>query len=301
MGLSSGFLKTVRPLILLSLIFLLAGCSQGGFPLSQSFDIGTHRLFIECIGSGAPVVVIDVGVGDSFENWRAVREQLALNTTVCAYDRAGYGKSEPGPLPRSSLQAALELKLLLEASAQPGPYLLVGHSLGGLNLQVFAAQYPDVTAGLVLLDPTPVAWLVDPAVFPELSAMFQQQVQEMNDSANLLLQSENPAEKTQGVFLQALASEHAELFGETARQVAEIVSFGDLPLVVIGSGQSNPAFGASADAFQEFWITQNQELAQRSSAGRFVLAEDSGHMIYIDAPETVIIAVRDMLEKLRSF
>ena len=170
---------TARWIPLLVCVTLLAGCTGGGFPMSQSIDIGTHSLYIDCIGTSGPVVVIDVGVGDSYENWRAVREQLALTNIVCSYDRAGYGQSEPGPLPRHSLQVATELKTLLENAAQPGPYLLVGHSLGGLNMQVFAARYPDVTRGLVLLDPVPLGWLQDGSTFPELTALYQQQAQEM--------------------------------------------------------------------------------------------------------------------------
>jgi len=188
---------------------------------------------------------------------------------------------------------------LLQAAALPGPYLLVGHSLGGVNMQVFAAQYPDVTAGLILLDPTPLGWMQDGSTFPELTAQFMAQAQEMEAQAEALLTSEAPEDQTQGAYLQALASEHKELLGESARQVAGIESFGDLPLLVINAAQPNPAFGESADAFQTYWIEQSQALAQKSSAGRFVLAEDSGHMIYIDSPGTMIIAVRDLLEKLR--
>ena len=121
----------------------------------------------------------------------------------------------------------------------------------------------------------------------------------MNAQAEALLQSGNAADQAQGAFLQAQASEYNELFGESARQAADIASFGDLPLIVINSALPNPDFGASADAFQQFWIEQSQALAQKSSAGRFVLAEDSGHMIYVDSPGTIIIAVRDMREKVR--
>lgn len=292
-------LPTAGLSLLLLCALLLTGCESGGFPVSQSYDIGTHSLQLECVGSGNPVVVIDVGAGDSYKNWAAVMGHLAETTTVCSYDRAGYGQSEPGPLPRHSLQAASELRALLQAAALPGPYILVGHSLGAVNMQVFAAQYPDVTAGMILLDPTPLGWLLDGSAFPELTAQYEAQVQELNTQAEALLQSANEADQAQAAYLQALASEHNELFNESARQLAEIVSFGDLPLIVINSTQPNPNFGASAESFQQFWIEQSRELAQKSTAGRFVLAEDSGHMIYIDSPGTIIIAVRDMREKVR--
>ncbi|MBN1371103.1 MAG: alpha/beta hydrolase [Anaerolineaceae bacterium] len=283
----------------LLLTVVLTSCAAAGFPVSQSYNIGTHSLHLECVGSGSPVVIIDVGAGDSYQSWAAIMGHLAGTTTVCSYDRAGYGQSEPGPLPRHSLQVANELRALLQAAALPGPYILVGHSLGAVNMQVFAAQYPDVTAGLILLDPTPLGWLLDGSTFPELTAQFEAQAQELNAQAEALLRSENAADQAQGASLQALASEHSELFGESASQAADIASFGDLPLIVINSAQPNPDFGASADAFQQFWIEQSQALAQKSSTGRFVLAEDSGHMIYEDSPGTIIIAVRDMREKVR--
>ena len=118
-------------------------------------DLGTHSLHIRCVGRGAPAVVIDTGHGDEAYTWYAIQDQLAEETRVCTYDRAGYGRSEPGPMPRHSRQAA-ELKLLLENAGIEGPYLLVGHSLGGLNAQVFAGDYPDLVAGLVLVDPPPM-------------------------------------------------------------------------------------------------------------------------------------------------
>ncbi len=290
---------TPRLSLVLLLTVVLTSCAAAGFPVSQSYDIGTHSLHLECVGGGSPVVVIDVGAGDSYQNWTAVMGHLSETTTVCSYDRAGYGQSEPGPLPRHSLQAASELRALLQAAALPGPYILVGHSLGAINMQVFAAQYPNVTAGLILLDPTPLGWLLDGSTFPELTAQFEAQTQEMNAQAEALLQSADETDQAQGAYLQALASEHSELFGESARQAADIDTFGDLPLIVINSTQPNPNFGASADSFQQFWIEQSQELAQKSTAGRIILAEDSGHMIYQDSPGTIIIAVRDMREKVR--
>jgi len=96
--------------------------------------------------------------------------------------------------------------------------------------------------------------------------------------------------------VKAVAAEHTALIAESATQIAGIESFGDLPLIVIGSGIPNPAFGPDAEAFQKFWIEQNQELATKSTDGRFVLAQESSHYIQEDAPDVVLDAIREMVE-----
>lgn len=134
----------------------LAACMpENSLPPDQMVNIGSHSLQIHQEGRGTPVVVIDTGLGDGLEKLRPLQEKIALVTRVIAYNRAGYGQSEPGPLPRDSGREAEELKTLLENASVPGPYVLVGHSLGALNIQVFASKYPDAVAGMVLLDPPP--------------------------------------------------------------------------------------------------------------------------------------------------
>jgi pimeloyl-ACP methyl ester carboxylesterase len=122
-------------------------------------DKTTHSLYVHCLGTGRPTIVIDTGVGETYESWESVIETISRQTRVCAYDRAGYGRSEPGPMPRDSQRAVDELHLLLGKSGEDGPFLLVGHSLGGLNMQVYANTYPEEVTGLVLLDPSPLAWM----------------------------------------------------------------------------------------------------------------------------------------------
>ena len=135
------------PRILIATAFLallrLSACSPGSAAeIDKMVNIGTHSLHIRCTGRGRPTVVIDTGVGDTSERWQSFQAQVAQVTRVCTYDRAGYGASEPGPLPRHSQRAADELKQLLENAGVRGPYVLVGHSLGGLNAQV---EYVVVT------------------------------------------------------------------------------------------------------------------------------------------------------------
>src|SRR5512147_669788 len=101
----------------------------------QRVDIGGYSLAIRCQGRGSPTVLLDAGLGGAAIEWTRVQDSLARNTRVCAYDRAGYGDSDPGPPPRSSSRIAAELRTLLERARIRPPYLLVGHSFGGYNMR----------------------------------------------------------------------------------------------------------------------------------------------------------------------
>jgi pimeloyl-ACP methyl ester carboxylesterase len=109
-------------------------------------DVGGYRMHIACMGNGSPTVVLDAGMGDSFNSWRKVQPQIAAFTQVCSYDRAGLGYSETSPFPRTSRVFAEELKRLLVNDRLPPPYILVGHSLGGSNIRVYANRDPSSIA-----------------------------------------------------------------------------------------------------------------------------------------------------------
>jgi len=263
-------------------------------PIDEMVDIGTHSLHLHCLGTGRPTIVIDTGVGETYESWESVIETIGRQTRVCAYDRAGYGRSEPGPMPRDSQRAADELHLLLARSGEDGPFLLVGHSLGGLNMQVYANSYPDEVASLVLLDPTPLAWMTGES-FPELRELFIQQSVTLREEAEVVKASSDPEAKAVAAYLDATASEFEEFFGRTADEVAAIESFSELPLTVIGATEPDPGFGEDGQPFRQFWNEESQALARRSALGRFILAEGSSHHIHLDMPQLVIDAVLELM------
>jgi pimeloyl-ACP methyl ester carboxylesterase len=117
-------------------------------------DIGGYRLHLNCTGKDGPTVVLIAGAGDFSFDWELVQPGVGRFARVCSYDRAGLAWSEPGPLPRTMLQDASELHALLRAAGVRAPYVLVGHSIGGLIARVYAEQYPKEVAGMVLVDPT---------------------------------------------------------------------------------------------------------------------------------------------------
>ncbi len=281
------------------MLLVTSSCGQDTGEIDRMVDIGSHSLHLRCIGTGEPAVVIDTGVGDLAEKWHGIQDQLAQDIQVCTYDRAGYGQSEPGPMPRHSQQVASELKLLLEKAGVKDPYVLVGHSLGGLNLQVFASRYPGLVAGLVLIDPPPLDFITGKA-FPDLYHMAVQQAPELSAAAEHARQSTDPEERARASYLEAVASEHQMFITETAEQVAAIESFGDTPLTVMAAGKPNPAFGEAAQAFQSFWIEQSWALAARSANSTFILVEESGHHLEEDAPDAIIRAIRQVIAQIRA-
>jgi len=269
-------------------------------PSDRMISIGSHRLQIHMEGKGTPTVVIDAGIADKLDKVRPLQERIARVTQVITYNRAGYGESEPGPLPRHSGREADELKALLEHASVPGPYVLVGHSLGALNMQVFASKYPDAVAGMVLLDPPPLSFILGQD-YTDLRAMAEQMTAEWQSIADSAAKSNDARDKALSAFFTMIASEHREAFGgETARLIGAVSTFGDIPLVVVAAGMPNPAFGEVADKFQRYWIEQSRILSEKSSRGKFILAESSSHHLYLDVPDLVKEAVVSVVNVVRA-
>ncbi|WP_456824611.1 alpha/beta fold hydrolase [Cellulomonas sp. P5_E12] len=127
----------------------------------QLFDVGGHSLHLNCTGSGSPTVVLEPGAGMVSAQLGLITPTVARETRVCVYDRAGRGWSEPAETRQDATQIATDLHTLLERAHVPGPYVLAGHSFGGLYVLTFAARYPDEVAGMVLVDSTAPALEAD--------------------------------------------------------------------------------------------------------------------------------------------
>ena len=144
-----------------------AGAQQGSATTgggTSSLDaivgVGEHRMYLRCEGEGTPLVVFEPGFGPGGDSsmWREVLPLVARETQACAYDRVGQGRSSrPVPHPHSMRQMARELRALLDAAEREGPFVLVGHSMGGAVARWFEMEYPDEVAGMVLVDATTAA------------------------------------------------------------------------------------------------------------------------------------------------
>jgi len=199
--------------------------------------------------------------------------------------------------PDGKLEAE-ELKALLDAASLPGPYVVVGHSLGGLNAQVFAAKYPEDVAGIVLLDPPPLSFIRGED-YTSLLAMADQMTAQWQAVADAGAGSADAEQKARAAFFKMIASEHREMFGESAKLVSEISSLGDTPLLVMAAKKPNPAFEDLAQEYQQYWIEQSRRLSSKSSKGRFILAEKSTHHLYKDVPDLVFESILSVVHQAR--
>ncbi len=286
--------------LLVGAVLILTSCSAPDpQPADRTVNVGTHSLHAVVSGSGTPVVVFDGGVGAFASEYAQLQERIASVTTVVTYDRAGYGSSEAGPLPRDSYRVASELRVLLEKLGLAGPYVLVGHSLGGLNAEVFASAYPEDLAGVVLLDPPPLGF-ISGEQYVDLSEMASQMTDEWQATADRGIGSSIEQERAEAEFFQMLASEHREMFAASAEQARSVETFGDVPLVVVASGVPNPMFGDVAGEYQEYWVAESEALAAKSSRGTFIFAESSTHRLHDDASDLVADAILRIVESHRS-
>ncbi|MFO1430720.1 MAG: alpha/beta hydrolase [Candidatus Competibacteraceae bacterium] len=296
---SRAYNVTFCSLLALALWFLTTGA--GVQSSGRRVDIGGYALSIQCQGRGNPTVLLDAGVGGSAIIWTRVQDSLARTTRVCAYDRAGYGDSDPGPAPRSSSRIAAELRTLLERAGLQPPYLLVGHSFGGYNMRLFASLYPQDTVGLVLVD-TPNEGQID-IILPEqllgqlvgkelLSQVWRPEWLARfspKDLENIAPLFGMPA-KTLHTVMNEMAA-----FGDSSQEVSAAVLPVELPLVVIMHGQRILPAGDWGDKIEKQWLDLQRQLVARQRHGTVLIARESGHNIPFDQPEVIVAAVRQLL------
>lgn len=294
---------------------------RAAFPApGQLVDVGGYKLHLHCQGVGSPTILLEAGQGESSLTWATLQPELAKSTRVCAYDRAGYGWSERSPLPRTVSNMVDELHTLLERAEIAGPYLLVGHSVGGLNVRLFAQRYPQTVAGMVLVDPS------HEAMITRLPADWQAYLQSEMKSGQRLLQimallsatglstlapgmikadARLPIETQRTVtalqrmdsrYFSTLAAELADSEVSLAHmRRAQVTNLGDIPLVVIKAGK---ATGTTQPAnLQPFTPTYDlqAELAAQSSRSKLMVAQQSDHYVHYDEPALVRNVIQEVL------
>jgi pimeloyl-ACP methyl ester carboxylesterase len=288
----------------------------------QRISVDGHRLNLVCEGSGRPVVVLDAGLGDWSPSWIPIQQRLASRTTVCAYDRAGYGFSDPASTPRTSFAIARELHALLHAANLPGPYVLVAHSFGGLNVQAFTELYRHDVAGLVLVDGTAPDVAI-PAAVKSLMDAQQAAVQrcvtapkaacfnvlwgissQPNNGVTPALLAAVKQQARKPWPYAAVVSEMQNLTASQREVRTHTSSLGDLPLVVLtatthGEDQMPPALRAALHQFEPEWRKAHMRIAALSTRGKYVLVQ-SGHYIQFEHPDVVIDAVNTVLSEVRA-
>ena len=274
-----------------------------------------RQLNLRCSGKGSPTVVFESGFGAAPSAWVKVQPQLSRTTRTCAYDRAGYGFSDPGPLPRDAAAVARDLDQGLTAAGLKGPFIVVGHSSGGMYARVFAARRPRDVVGLVLLDPTPEHRVAQPAgdgldgprgrVRRCLAAAETTPQPPLDGPAWSGCQPAHPSPHDVAVVRragtwQAQLSELDELFGRSSDQVMRAQNqLSAVPIYVItasASANNTPSYGLDGKTQLEILHLQMAR-ASRNGSQRTV---SSSHLVMIDRPEVVIAAVSEMIDAARA-
>jgi pimeloyl-ACP methyl ester carboxylesterase len=288
-------------------------------------DIGGLQLHINCTGVGSPTVILEAGPNDSSVIWQLVQPQISKITRVCSYDRAGFGWSDAPNEPRSSLNIANELARLLTRAAVPGPYVLIGHDFGTLDLRVFTARHRQEVAGMVFVDsvhpdihnrpPFNVAaqstvanfyyrvipWTV-PLGLPRIlgwcrgNFIFPNQPKEWAELA--------PEAAAQYCRLQSWRAEQAQVTDETGSFYANTGPLGDMPLIVLSHDPQVNDFGgffSPADLIkaERSWMEMQGELRRLSSRSQWIVAEGSPHWIQIYRPNLVAATVQEIVNDAR--
>lgn len=307
------YLRSLRLVIATELVLLLALAAAGFLyeqgarrrdasqfqPPGKLVDLGGYKMHLYCTGSGGPTAVLEHGHQATYLDWYLVQPKLAEFTRVCSFDRAGHGWSDPSPQSRVPSRMAEELRRLLDAAGEKPPYILVGHSFGGLEAIAFAHQFPSDVAGVVLVDSP------HPDVLSRASWQARAWLQLMQFTMPFGLPrwrgwcgggpKENLALKRalycQPGKMKTILREE-ETFPETAKEIREITGLGSLPLVAL---VRDPAIGQHA-AHPARPAKQPPVMASLSTNSKLVVAEGSGHDIPIARPEVVVEAVRSLLK-----
>jgi pimeloyl-ACP methyl ester carboxylesterase len=268
-------------------------------------DVGGHHLHLNCNGSGSPTVVLEPGAGGFSSIFGWIAPVVAKDTRVCVYDRAGRGWSEPGDSPQDAAQIAADLRAALRTAHIPGPYVLAGHSFGGLYVLTYAASYPDDVAGLVLVDSTaPKAPTGDLATSSDLTnrvtALLSSSARlglarliGYSDYSSLPPQSrdESRARGSLASTMRSTLDEYAIANASTS-EAGALTDFADKPLIVLTAGE-----GSSAG-----WPAKQDRLAALSSNSAHRVIDGAVHASFVfekkDAAETTR-AILDVVSAVR--
>ncbi|WP_096188918.1 alpha/beta fold hydrolase [Evansella halocellulosilytica] len=233
-------------------------------------EINGFKLFAKLCGEnkGKPAVIMEAGYGDTSTTWDPILHEISNRTEVLVYDRAGVGKSEKSPNSRTSKDMVSELNLLIKKLELKRPFIFVGHSFGGVNVRLFASQYPDKVCGLILVDSTPADYVE--RFLPTMSEDFQK------------------AYKNQffyeGDFEEMMIS---------LNQLKENKRVLSVPLTVLSAG--NKAHYSKAS--QKLWNDMQKDIVNISSNSEIIVAEKSSHYIHHDEPEVVIRAINRIIDQ----
>ena len=274
-------------------------------PPGSLVELNGRKVHVLCAGEGSPTVILEAGLPASSLTWMSVFPEIAELTQVCAYDRPGYGWSQPTTSPRTAETIVQELRVLLQSTGIQPPYILVGHSFGGLLMQLYATRFPNEFTGMVLVDsshPDQAHRTLDLQEIDTIS--FAMKTLGPIGIVRLLfpVPAGNPESRDVSVREQerellmtsrTLRTATREMSGlrESLRQVTEsTVGLGSKPLVVLSEGRRRA----------ESWQALQEDLSRMSTNSEWQVVDGAGHFVQHDQPDVIVDAVRRVIEKLET-
>lgn len=260
--------------------------------LEKDVDVGGRTLHLATYGHGAPTVVVDAGMGEpavESGTWKAVVASVSQSTTICLYDRAGLGKSAPATNTVRTIEDVVrDLHTLLVNAKIAPPYILVGHSLGGFTMRLYAGRYPAEVAGIVLVD----------SAHPDQGAKFL-----------AALPPESPSEPEDIKKARAQMTdrgnnkEHLDLVA-SAHQVSAVTNLGSIPLIVLTRSPKSPIGPGLPEDFRakmgQIWQGLQEDLCRLSTQSSHKVASKAGHYIHREEPQLVIDAILKLVDAAKS-
>jgi len=289
----------------------------------------SRRLNIYCTGRGSPTVIFDSGLGDGTRTWGLIQPAVAEHTRACSYDRAGLGFSDPPARPSTSANVVDDLHQLLHAAHIKPPYVLVGHSLGGMHVKLYAETYLPEVAGLVFVDPSHEdlgkgAWAIDPesrkTYAPYMEALHRCLEARPDDFVagselvkncgpfpdphyNAAINAVEMQLGKQHGRQQARVSEQENVWFTSADQVrAAYRPLGDIPIIVLtheASPRGPDETQEQRNAKNKLWIDLHDQIASMSTRGKRRTVDNAGHYIQLDQPEVVIDSILEVVRTAR--
>jgi len=273
-------------------------------PPGKLVEVNGRNMHINCIGNKSPTIILDSGTGGFSLEWKDIQNSLSQYVRVCAYDRAGYGWSDMGPLPRTTKRIAHELHTLLQNAGIHGPFIIVGHSFGGYTAQYFARNFDSEIAGIVLIDSSH-----DEQVYrlPEngKDVVRRSLHQDRSNMVTKAILHEHFPEEEAAVAQQLMQRWSAMLtwreemanYALSARELRDL-HYGpilQIPIVVLTRGKRVWPDTPYGDAMEATWTELQNELNYMSGNSTQIIAENSGHVIHLDEPDLVVDAILDKL------
>jgi pimeloyl-ACP methyl ester carboxylesterase len=273
--------------------------------LGKLVDVGGYRIHLYCTGAGKPTVILDSEFAGSTWEWDSVQRELSRSTRVCSFDRPGLGWSEASPLPRTSANIAKELHTALSNGGETAPYVVVGHSISGLDVRMFQSEFPSEVQGMALVDAVHPEWVagsVTPGqlrIFGVVNALGPTGLLRFLGFCGKRPAAQGPP--TCGQYVRANYQQVAA-GAESAREVESTTGLGNMPLAVIArdSDAALKTLTKPEEIREEKdWVRWQHELAKLSSNTTFIVATGAGHEIPQEKPQVIVDAIREMVGKLR--